>query len=835
MRSILAAKCIPIRHHSKLSPHRLSIELLEDRTLLSFLSAPIYPAGRYPDSVAVGDFNGDGHLDLAVANDTKTGTVSILLNKGDGTFQAAKEYTVGSYADSVAVADFNGDGKLDLAVANAGSYRDPGTVTILLGNGDGTFQDARSVTVGSHPSCVAVGDLNGDGIPDLAVANYFSSTVSVLLGKGDGTFQPAQAYAVGYPTSLAVGDLNGDGVPDLAVASGYSVVSVLLGKGNGTFQATRDYAAGSGPAAVAVADFNGDGIPDLAVANNTTLSMDSVTVLLGKGDGTFLAAHSYATGSGALSVAVGDFDGDGHPDLAVGDSSGVSVLLGGGYGAFGAATIYGVGSSYSVAVGDFDGNGKLDLAVANHSLDTVSVLPGRGDGTFLAQTSYAAGFSPTSVALGDFDGDGKLDVAVANSGDSDAGILSPSTVSVFLDNGNGTFQAAQNYTTGGFPSSVVVADFNGDGHLDLAVADFLDGNVAVLLGEGNGTFQAARYYAVGVSPCSLAVGDFNADGYIDLAVANFNADTVTILLGNGDGTFQPGQSYTVGRHPCSVVVADFNRDGTPDLAVANQGTTLDHQGTVSILLGAGDGTFQAAQSYTVTSGSGCRSIAVGDFAGDGHLDLALASYGSNTLNILMGNGDGTFGAAQSYATGLYPASVAVADFNGDGKLDLVVANSSGVIVFLGNGDGTFQASQSCAAGGNPTSVAVGSFTGSGYADLAVADYSSNSVTVLVNAADWAGPPSPGRPAAHWPLPHNPSLKSVAALLSASKIPTESVVFLTSADVAPGLMWRWTLEAGQTTHRAGMTSMRPMSWVRHSQETAFDQWEARFLTCSASTL
>jgi hypothetical protein len=211
--------------------------------------------------------------------------VSILLGNGDGTFQPAVNYAVVNEPVSVAVGDFNGDGKRDLAVANYGGFR--GRISILLGNGDGTFQPAVDYAVDS-PTFVAVADFNGDGKRDLAVTNYDLYTVSILLGDGHGTFQLAGSYAVGiHPRSVAVGDFNGDGKRDLAVANwDYSLtLSILLGNGDGTFQPAVDYAVGSLPSSVAVGDFDGDRKPDLAVANGSV-----VTILLGNGDGTFQSA-----------------------------------------------------------------------------------------------------------------------------------------------------------------------------------------------------------------------------------------------------------------------------------------------------------------------------------------------------------------------------------------------------------------------------------------------------------------------------------------------------------------------------------------------------------------
>ena len=247
-----------------------------------FYPAVNYDTGDRPYSVAIGDLNGDGDPDLAVANRWNN-NVSVLLGNGDGSFQSALNYGAGSEPFTVAIGDLNGDGDPDLAVANVVSNN----VSVLLGNGDGSFQSAVNYGAGDEPSSVAIGDLNGDGDPDLAVANFYSDNVSVLLGNGDGSFQSAMNYGAGNGTlSVAIGDLNGDGDPDLAVANFYSDnVSVLLGNGDGSFQSAVNYGAGNEPVFVAIGDLNADGDPDLAVANRES---DNVSILINTGTGGFV-------------------------------------------------------------------------------------------------------------------------------------------------------------------------------------------------------------------------------------------------------------------------------------------------------------------------------------------------------------------------------------------------------------------------------------------------------------------------------------------------------------------------------------------------------------------
>jgi hypothetical protein len=617
--------------------------------------------------------NGDGIVDLAVS-DTAGNQVSVLLGKGDGTFELAGTYPAGVGARSVAIADFNGDGRLDLAVANQGTAPDyaDGGLSVLLGNGDGTFRPPVQYTTGVRPLAVAVGDFNRDGIPDLAVTNY---TVSVLLGNGDGTFQTPANYAAGHQAwGIAVGDLNGDGILDLAVGDvGSRAVGVLLGKGDGTFQPARYYAAGGTGdfiASVAIADLNGDGIPDLAaVAAGTSFT---VGVLLGKGDGSFQSAQSYPVGPQPNFVAVGHFNGDGKPDLAVTNSfsNNVSVLLGNGDPIFQAVPGYGTGNfPQAVVARDLNGDGIPDLAlvVGPGGGDSVSVLLGKGGGTFQEAVQYPVGKTSGSIAVADLNGDGIPDLVLPTAG-----------VSVLLGNGDGTFQAAVESPVGKPSRSLAVADLNGDGIPDLVLVhvgtspDYSDGSVSVLLGKGDGTFQASVDYPSGNAPISVAVGDFNGDGQLDLVVANADGSkTVSVLLGLGNATFAAPVPHAVGVSPLLnyvathsvLVVRDFNNDGILDIAVAGSPG-------VGILLGNGDGTFKTANDYS--AGLGSSSLVVGDFNGDGIPDLAVLDFSG--VRVLLGNGDGSFQTSpMSYVTGAYPADVAAADFNGDGFLDLAVA------------------------------------------------------------------------------------------------------------------------------------------------------------------
>jgi len=398
---------------------------------------------------------------------------AVVMQSPQLSFAKAVTYNSGGYdPDSVAVGDLNGDGVPDLVVANCSSNNvtcessPTGEVDVLLGNGDGTFQAAVGYGSGGYKALsIAIGDVNGDGYPDLVVVNYCQSGncesgggVSVLLGNGDGTFQPALSYGSGgyYAESVAVADLSGDGKLDLVVANYCQTeacdngsVSVLMGKGNGTFQAPISYNSGGvGAVSIANADVNRDGHSDLIAVNFDS----SIGVLFGNGDGTFQEPVSYGPGVyDAHSVAIGDVNGDGSPDLAVGG------------------------------------------ACASYNCGIVGVLLNNGDGTFEDPITYSSsGIELGSVAIADMNGDGFADLVVANgcemiqqNGNCQG---RQGWASVLLGNGDGTFQSAIGYNSGGYVSTAVaIADLNGDGRPDLAMANFYaskgrtTGSVGVLL------------------------------------------------------------------------------------------------------------------------------------------------------------------------------------------------------------------------------------------------------------------------------------------------------------------------------------------------------------------
>jgi Flp pilus assembly secretin CpaC len=303
------------------------------------------------------------------------------------------------------------------------------------------------------------------------------------------------------------------------------------------------------------------------------------------------------------------------------------------------------------------------------------------------------------------------------------------TLSVFLGNGDGTFQNRADYPTGKGPVGIATGDFNGDGNLDVAVVNQTDGTVSLFFGDGTGVLKPrSATLAVGKLPTYIISADFNSDGKIDLAVTNFDDNTVSILLGNGDGTFKPQVLYATGNAPTCITSADFNGDGHPDIAL-----TEKNDNTVSVFLGVGDGTFHTRLSYA--TGEGPVNVQTSDINGDTIFDLAVANSLDNSISILTGNGDGTFGLETPYPTNTTPLSIAIADFNVDGRPDLAVAEEGGntVGLFIGVGGGILSGPLDLTVGTQPVSVATADFNGDGLPDLVDVNQGSNDATVIINS------------------------------------------------------------------------------------------------------
>jgi|GEM_PF-1644252 len=772
------------------------------------------PAGTYVVTVQASN--------PAVATSTFTLTVNNT-NCGSQSFVSKGSTPVGNTALHVTVGDFNGDGNQDIAVANYFSNN----VSIRLGDGLGAFTGSTSVLSGVGPNCVAVGDFNSDGKQDLAVTNTNDNFVSIRLGNGNGAFRDTANVQVGQPQQwVAVADFNMDGKQDLAMA-GASLVNIRFGNGRGGFTDNQQIVFGGSVSSLTVADFNGDNKPDIAVCNAT---LKVIAVSMGDGTGSFGPVTSFATPNSPYALIAGDYDNDGLQDLAVSENAHTTTIWkGNGAGGFTSMFVFPMGGTFpSIAFGDFNGDGLPDLLGADTGGNDVSIVTGIPGGTFSAVSSLVVGTSPVGIAVGDFNNDGKQDFVVAVNGNNTVASWLGSAPEINIIGNNQNISTSDitpelaDFTSFGpiFPSSPMArtytiqnvgtvpllinnikisgADsmmfalsgislpatvpaggiltftitFNAtsvigvrntsiiilDNDCDEASYSFTVSanvvrlptlgsyaNVSLLLGGNTNVNPSAQPTSAStlratsstefkgslfIDPITGVVKIVNAhpagNYIIKVGVGSvfttFNL-TVTTALCN-QATFSLLTPVAVGVNPKALTLGDFNGDGIQDLAVCNY-----ESNTVSIRLGNGSGGFSGNANVAVSSHP--ISIAVGDFNGDGKQDLAVANVNSSSISIRFGDGYGNFTGNTELPVGTSPQKAVVADFNSDGKDDLAITNyiDGTVGIRFGDGSGGFGTGSEVSVGGLPWPIVVGDFNSDGKPDFAIVNYNTSNVAV----------------------------------------------------------------------------------------------------------
>ena len=864
----------------------------------TFTAAPSNSSvGSYPGYLTVGDFNGDGLPDLAVAN-SYSGTVSILLGNGDGTFTTqTQSITNSSTLGPITTGDFNSDGILDLAVEDFSSYK----LVVLTGKGDGTFVSwSSSTSLSGYASSMSItaADFNSDGKPDLVVGGTFGDgPVAVLLNNGDGTFKTSYLGSQNYRyTYAAVGDFNGDGIPDIvSTQQGLYTATVFFGNGDGTFTeasiqpvVSTNYQSAFPIAAV---DFNADGRDDFAIvdpSNNLVDVLYSEPMQTASTDATSVSPsgtglHQFEASYGGTSSYAASVSSTmmlwGQPAatnttlaLTSGGSSASTVA----YGSVVTLTATVLTGSTAVTPGQVnfcDATAKActdihllgSAQLTTSGTATLKFVPGPGDHSYKAvfvenghgqessssavSLTVGSGSSPvysdnTTISSSGSPGNYTLTATVEGLGGSTA----PTGSVSFLDTSYGNTvlaSASLGKSTSGTgwlisqsPSiannlvSEVTGDFNGDGVPDLAVL-WSGGSsnayaITILIGKGDGTFTTGSTTQVTLSGYnsatpSLLANDFNGNGKADLAVLSISSNptslNVAVFPGNGDGTFSASKttSVSISNSNCnssSLVekIADFDGDGILDLAVS--GSCYNSDGIV-ILIGKGDGTFTTGT--TLSSDQGVGQIATGDFNGDGIPDMVAANSNGTTATVFLGKGDGTFTSAaaltisSSYST---IAAIAVGDFNKDGILDLAFSGADGIAIYIGVGDGTFNETS-----GSPVAVPsllqnliAGDFNHDGEVDLAGLDNSNQQIVLLSGAGDGSFPSTStsSQVSQSW---YNLSAL-VAADFNGDGAPDLALMMSSSATVSVLLT-----EPTQTT-TATVTGIAPVGAATHNVEAKY---------------
>ncbi len=734
-----------------------------------------------PTHGATGDLDGDGDPDAVSVNcwwrpaDNPATQASILLNHGDGTFTPVAAYDPGDYPTCVAIGDLNGDGLNDLAVTNEFTH----AVSVLINAGGATFPSRVSFpTGGQKPRSVVIVDLDGDDDADLAVANAQSNSVSVLLNLGQAAFTTAVSYPVannpdasaffGDPFAfggpyLAAGDLDDDGDADLVVPAGPGA-SVLRNNGAGTFAPHEVYATGEAAWAVAIGDVTCDGWPDVVTAD---YSNESVSVLSNAGAGTFDLAGTYTiiwgVASGAYhpaTVALGDLDHDDDLDLVVGTVVGytdVPVLMNQGNGTFGPPLPYDAASGAEiVALDHLNADGHLDLAAfaLQYPQERLCVRLNDGAGTLITDETNYYVYAPPSpllyyhasqIEFVDLDGDSDLDLILLSEGLSTV----PGTVAVQFNDGAGNFTSPVHYLISDHdPRSMVVADLDGDGDMDIAVCgpelyyELSPGRVTLLFNNGGGELFPEPSILTGGTHSYFAVGtDVDADGDVDLVTANAFSSSVSVLLNQGYGTFATPVLITLASNPLWVTASDLNMDGLPDLVF----TKFAAPESLNVMWNTGDGNFVAGPAYMPSPHIG--RVAAGDFDGDDDPDLVVTSrnfpYESVTMTVLHNDGSGTFINPEAYwipGTSI-ARCVRVGDLDVDGDDDVLLSTDGAVSVFLNDGEGPFGPGFSYGTGEDVQSVTAGDLDGDGDIDIGTANYASHTFSIIWNRACASLPPA----------------------------------------------------------------------------------------------
>lgn len=668
-----------------------------------------YPLERYPNTVRTADIDNDGDMDAVMSEETFAHGILVMKNDGAGLFSAPVRYATTLAARDIAIADINGDGLKDIAVTNTGNYEEGNSIAVFLNTGGGNFGAPVYYVTGSGTVGIAAGDLDNDGDIDLAVSNKLADSVTVLINPGSGTFNTITRFFAGdSPQRLAIAKVNSDNLPDIVVGNNTQHFNILYNGGSNTFANRVETTvstviwAGDGDANVLVADVDNDNDNDIVYTSSQTWDGNRGWLKLyrNNGNGTLASPETI--------------------ELA-----------------------YSTVGSIDLAIADLDNNGWKDIVAIYYGRsigDGYEVLLNNGSGGFLPAVLRPAGQGTHSVAVADVDNDSNIDILTADTYSMQ--------LTVHKNYGNANFPTPALYKSNtASAGSLDVADIDHDGDLDVVSSASsiaaVGVPVTVQLNNGDGTFTAGVPYSVGGGGVQAKFRDLNGDGNVDLLFASAiccGAYDFHTAMGNGDGTFGPRQ--TVIQNACGwsdIDAVDMDNDGDLDVIVTEwlgcQNVGLSAR-RIYINLNNGNGTFAPPNIKLVNPHPSC--LATGDFNGDGYKDLITGQSQSIDLHIATGTGD--IQPPVSFATEESPYALVVNDFNNDGKLDIATCTEydfEGMSVLLGNGDGTFQPAQNYKGAYSPdirneAGITSGDVDGDGDVDIVVANSASNDISVFLN-------------------------------------------------------------------------------------------------------
>jgi len=746
--------------------------------VISFLPKVDFATGPSPYSVSIGDLDGDGKPDMAVAN-SGSNTASVYKNtstSGSVSFAAKVDFTAGSGPFSISIGDIDGDGKLDLAVANNASnnasvFRNTSSPGIINA---GSFAARVDFAAGGAPQIISIGDIDGDGKPDLAVANFTDNSVSVLRNASvPGTVSFAAKVdltTAGQASSASICDIDGDGKPDVA-ATNYNGTSISVFRNLSTPAVLQTAASGNGnpitngsvtTSLTNFTDFGnlnsiGNLIRTYSFQNTSTDSLSVDSIKMSGADpssfipGSITPAGKIAPGASKTFTVTYVLSSLGIKNATVNIYSNIdsgSVCL--------------IQQTYTFAIkANQISNAPVVTSFSPQSgpAGTTVTLTGSGFNAitsnnivfFGAALASVSATTDTSLTVNAPSGANYQYISITNLGSNLTGYSSMPFNETFPGGCKTEFAARVNFSTGGTPYSVSIGDLDGDGKSDLAVANYASNTVSVFRNTsttGGVSFATKVDFATGSSPKSVSIGDIDGDGKPDLAVTNSGASNSVSVFRNtsspgviNSGSFAAKVDFATGSSPWSVSVGDINADGKPDLAVVNRVSQ-----TVSVFRNTStSGVVSFLSRVDFSTGPSPYSVSIGDLDGDGKPDIAIANNGDNTASVYQNtstSGGVSFAAKVDFSAGSGPVSISIGDIDGDGKPDLAVANNSGnnASVFRNTSTpgiinaGSFAARVDFAAGGAPQIVSIGDIDGNGKPDLAVANFTGNSVSVLRNTS-----------------------------------------------------------------------------------------------------